>query len=158
MTNMFTVDVEEEPKGAVYESLLRIALGFCNQALLVVRPGIGLSASAQDLLTALALNQFQRTAETEWPGTRLFGETADVYRFRYDGYLIDRLGRATDRLYQWQQPDLPEDLCLLRPDGRPWLSSISHEQDAWLEIERDEFQTVSAIQGLKLKDRSPGDG
>jgi hypothetical protein len=35
-------------------------------------------------------------------------------------------------LYEWRQPNYPEDLCLLRQDRSPWLVSIAHENDSYL--------------------------
>ena len=51
-------------------------------------------------------------------------------------------GLACERA--WRQPDLPEDLCLLRADGSPWLATIAHEADGFLllsEAEREDLNT-----------------
>jgi hypothetical protein len=39
-------------------------------------------------------------------------------------------------LYAWMQPALPEDLCLVREDGDPWLVSIAHEREGYLFSDR----------------------
>jgi hypothetical protein len=56
---------------------------------------------------------------------------------------LSRLTKAADSIYAWRQPALPEDLCALRADDTPWLASIAHEGDAWLELTPDEQAVVT---------------
>jgi hypothetical protein len=42
-------------------------------------------------------------------------------------------------LFDWENPDLPDDPHFLRADGSVWLGSIIHERDAWLELTGEEF-------------------
>lgn len=54
-------------------------------------------------------------------------------------------------LYSWRQPERPEDLCLLRRDGSPWMGSIAHERDSFLELEEAEMVDLRAgVPGLEL--------
>jgi hypothetical protein len=48
------------------------------------------------------------------------------------------LKKATNALYGWVQPELPEDLCLLRDEKEAWLVSIAHERDSYLCLSEDE--------------------
>ena len=82
---------------------------------------------------------FAEKEACSWPGTQLHGSRRAIvshYELNPDSAKI--LAEIADGLYQWQQPQLPEDLCILRQDGTPWLVSIAHESDAYLELTRDE--------------------
>lgn len=39
-------------------------------------------------------------------------------------------------------PRLPEDLFLMRPDGRAWLTTIAHENDAFLDLAPEEMREL----------------
>jgi hypothetical protein len=45
-------------------------------------------------------------------------------------------------LWGWQYPSRPEDLCLLREDGVPVLTTIAHEKDAYFEMNESEFEEL----------------
>ena len=45
-------------------------------------------------------------------------------------------------LYEWQHPDLPEDLFIRQSDGGIWLTSISHEHEAFLRVSRQEAASL----------------
>ena len=79
----------------------------------------------------------QREA-SEWPGTKLYGHTARLTFFAFNEESVTVLKESAVSLYQWQQPALPEDLCLLRPGDEPWLVSIAHERDSYLAITEEE--------------------
>src|SRR5262245_29605026 len=113
-----------EPVGAVYSRLLGSALRECQFALLVVRQDMELSTrgvQVVDLLTPF----FYHVADVDcWPGTQLFQSTARVHHFKFNQESLFVLQKFSTRLYEWIQPDLPEDLCLLRGPDEPWLVSI----------------------------------
>jgi len=46
-------------------------------------------------------------------------------------------------LYDWVQPNRPEDLCFLRSDETPWLATIAHEKDAYFELSGEEKQRLT---------------
>jgi hypothetical protein len=54
------------------------------------------------------------------------------------------LRRAANALYEWQQPDRPEDLAFLRDDDTPWLFSIAHEDEAFLVVTERELESTRA--------------
>ena len=57
------------------------------------------------------------------------------------------LKNSANRLYQWQRPYLPDDLCFLRSDESPWLVTIAHENDSYLQADEEEM--------LQLKNEKP---
>jgi hypothetical protein len=70
-------------------------------------------------------------------------EEATVLRFAMNMAVQDELIGASDGLYGWQQPALPEDLALLRDDGTVILGSICHEHDAYLELSDEEYEALA---------------
>ncbi len=120
-----------EPVGEFYYSLLDFALTECRVALLVLR-NPELEDAGQEVLRQLEGFVRSVTQTDEWPGTRAVGWTATVLRYNYVPACAEVLKRATDSLYGWAQPELPEDLCLLRSDDDPWLVTITDETDGYL--------------------------
>jgi hypothetical protein len=135
-----------EPSGHIYQGLLDFALRSCATALLVVRPSLGLAPTGSTVLKRLEAFLESKTESSEWPGTTLFGDIAWVYRYTFSAECADVLKTCTNNLYGWAQPNLPEDLCLLRASDDPWLVSISHEHDGYLCLtESEAAQLVAAM-------------
>jgi hypothetical protein len=98
------------------------------------------------------LEPFLLTSEesSTWPGTELIGHTARVFTYRLAAESVDVLKRASSRLFAWEQPQLPADLCLLRSVGDAWLTTIAHEQDAFIRMTWNERESlVEAVRGLR---------
>lgn len=141
----------DEPTGQAYRDLLRYSLSFSDTFLLVVRHSIPIAATGQEVLDRLKSFQLSRTEESEWPGTQLLDETAIVYRFKSSDESFALLGKVSEGLFSWKQPELPEDLCLIRTDGSPWLVTIAHEKDSYVELSGDEkVDLVAHLPGIKL--------
>jgi len=144
-------DILEEPTGDVFRRLLEYGAKCCSHILLVSRPTLSFGANAHQTLTALEPHLEWMKELSSWPGTVLFGQTASVRCYRLNPDVVRTVGGAAIGLYDWRQPNLPEDLSLVRADGRPWLVSIAHERDAYLDISPDELTSVmSEVHGLRL--------
>jgi hypothetical protein len=130
----------DEPRGDVYRRLVGHAASQSEVTLLVVRPDLGLGEEGRLLLGSLAAFLENEQMTSEWTGTRLLDEQARVLRYSLHPSVVGALQAATRRLYAWRQPLLPEDLCFLRAEDEPWLVSISHEEDAYLELTQWEYQ------------------
>ena len=134
------IDLSQEPRGAVYRRLLDHARSGCEYALLVVReedwPPGGSSATAIEALSPFLVSSEKRS---EWPGTVLIAGTATVFNYKLTDDSVGVLKREAEGLYDWSAPELPEDLCLLRADLSPWLVSIAHERDGYLQLSDDEL-------------------
>lgn len=128
----------EEPSGQLYRALLDACVEYCDVGLLVERPSIGLSEQGRSFLERLRPSIREEKQLAEWPGTKLQGHTALVRFFAFNPESAIVLKESSEALYEWQQPTLPEDLCLLRPGGQPWLVSIAHERDGYLKISEEE--------------------
>lgn len=143
----------EEPMGAEYAGLLRTLSRFCQHALFVVRPTLPLSSYGRKTLHELECDIVVQEERQEWPGTQLYGGSVIVYLVKITHSSLETLCGRANRLYAWQQPLLPEDLCLMRNKSEPMLVSISHERDAYLLLSEDERQAVlSALPSLHLRE------
>src|SRR5579875_897363 len=132
----------QEPAQQVYYHILEYALKQVQIGLFVVRPDMPLSTQGTNLIEELKPFIQKQIVSDEWPGTRLLTGNAIVYYFVYNRETLAILKKASDRLYQWLQPDLPEDLCLLKSYNKPWLVSISHEKDAYFILDEAEFSSL----------------
>ena len=112
-------DVIDEPVGPEYDALLDSALTQCSTVVLSVRPDT-LEPAANEVLDKLE------------PHRRASGGA--VARFALDRDTVTILKQAARGLYAWRSPSLPENLCLLRGDGSPWLVSIASERLGYLEL------------------------
>ena len=161
-TKRLLVDILEEPRGDVYRGLLKATSQGASRFLFVLRSGEALGETVAALLSTLEPHLVSRENVREWPGTRLLDETAEACAYHVNAVTLATIENAAPALYHWLHPDLPEDLCVIRPDGSPLLISISHEHDAYLNIterELDEIQRVVPGLVLALRPESvPTDG
>ena len=125
------------------ELLHEVAPRFCRQYLFVVRPNLGCSESLHALLSKLQPSLRSMRRSSEWPGTQLLdGELAEVFEGELTRETADTLVQAAGGLLSFRQPDLPEDLALLRADGSPWLISCTHEGDIYLDLTEAECREI----------------
>ena len=138
-------DVINEPRGNLLRRLLRAVAEHSSSAILVLRDDLGVSDTAISLLSALEPHVIERRRSASWPGTTLLNEEATTIRFRPIAPVLDQLLSVAEGLYEWQQPALPEDLAFLREDGTALLASISHERDAFLDLDDDEYRALIRV-------------
>lgn len=125
------------------ELLHEVAPRFCCRFLFVVRPSLGRSARLHALLSRLQPSLLLRRRSSEWPGTQLLdGELVEVFEGELTSETANALVQAAGSLLSFRQPDLPEDLAFLRPDGSPWLISCTHEGDIYLDLSEAEAREV----------------
>ncbi len=147
------LEIVLEPDGSAYEGLIQLALEQCATFSLVMQPGTRSSSLAHDRLGDLAPWLIGELKVHEWPGTKLFGGSATLYRFRAEKSAVPILSEA-QRLYAWLAPDRPEDLAFYNEDGSVWLAS-AHERFAYLDaVSLNELQIAHRIPGLYLRRRS----
>ncbi len=86
-----------------------------------------------------------------WPGTRVLGGAmARVYKFSSTVDSLTILRQAARSIWDWLGPRYPEDLSFLRPSGRPWFISITHERDAFFKLVETELEDVERVFGEGL--------
>lgn len=135
-----------EPRGDDYAGLLRAMLHVCDRALLVVRDGIAVNLACERKLAHLAAWRLRSDRRAAWPGTTLLSGSALVTEYRFDEEACAVLTELADGLYDWQQPSAPEDLALVREDGRAALVTVAHERDGYLDLTREELARLDQVE------------
>lgn len=139
----------DQPLGDTYRLLIEALAAGAVEATLVVRDELGLGPEAERLLRDLADQGGRRERSSSWAGTTLIDSDAALMRVRLSRGVTEILASAVSGLYEWSQPERPEDLCLLRADGSTALGTISHESDAFMELDADEYASLlSSVPGL----------
>lgn len=107
---------------------------------------------------AWRLDEFKPFVLKEYTSTDYFGSFREYYSKIYLMPLNDKiLGQlmATEGLYSWKYPDMPEDLCLFSK-GKCWLKSIAHEKICWIytdsEVEKDILKKVIGLKFTETDD------
>jgi hypothetical protein len=137
-------NIVEEPRGELLRQLIYSLSQYASAVLVVVRDDLGLDETGQALLSRLQPELLRRERRSSWPGTMLLDEEATVLQFAVSQRVLDEVLTASGGLFGWQQPELPEDLALMRADGTAVLASICHGRDAYLEICDEEYQHLVA--------------
>ncbi|WP_270168634.1 hypothetical protein [Paenibacillus sp. SYP-B4298] len=144
------IQILEEPTGVTYKQLISLAFTLCDEFILVKRDQIELNEKGQTFIEELQPHIKEIRKQEEWPGTRLFGHYADVYYFDCKGELLEILLTKVDRLYEWMQPGLLEDLCFYK-NGEEWLVTIAHENEGFIKTtERQEILKIREIAGIVI--------
>jgi hypothetical protein len=140
-----------EPSGLTYRGLLMYARKTCDCALLVVRSSEAeANLEVNKVLRRLAPFLVSSKYENKWPGTELTAGVALVLRYAFSDICCQVICSVVSRLYEWLHPYLPEDLSLLCGDV-PWLTTISHERAAFLDLAPNEVSEFEfELSGLKI--------
>lgn len=134
-----------------YRALLGRAERLSASFLLVVRHET-LDTGGQEVVDALRPFLVEEREQSEWPGTLLFGNTATVPYYLANHESLRILERSASSVFEWQQPERPEDLCFLRHDGSAWFLSIAHEGYACFDLlEAESIELRALLKDLKAK-------
>ena len=153
-TDKIVLFFEREPRDNSYKALLKYACSKFPYFQFVIRPELGLNKNGERVRTELEEFEQSRLKTRKWPGTELFTEEfATAFKYDLNEQSAKILAKTVRGLYDWQQPDFPEDLCILRLDGTPWLVTIAHESYAHLEITEDEKVELLSIFGKIIEER-----
>jgi len=82
----------------------------------------------------------ERKTVSKWPGTELLVNNyfpdnyADICRYAFNKETSSILCNSNENLFEWLEPNFPEDLTFYKND-RPIFVSITHEKDAYFEID-----------------------
>ena len=118
-----TYDLLDEPTGPDYAGLLECALVQCTTAVLTVPTG---EMEPEGQATVESLARFQQAKSITASGS--------LVRYALSRDSVTVLQEATGGLYGWQHPGLPDNLCLYRGDGSPWLVSSAGARIGYLEV------------------------
>jgi hypothetical protein len=138
-------NLTSEPCGATYAALLRFAQSKGFRALLVTRLPEWIDSDCRGLIQRLEPHLISAHESKEWPGTILHGNaTAIVRTYALNHGCAELLTNSAEGLWGWQHPSRPEDLCLLRESGSPFLTTIAHEADCYFELDDDEHAELTS--------------
>lgn len=145
-----TLEIGAEPRGRTYHDVFYRALPWCAELVLVVVPlsggGDPLLPEGRGVLSELSPYLRSASYASEWPGTRLDGGAAGhVHRYHLTPPVLDVVTSATDRLFGWRSPGLPQDIALMRSDGSPFLVTVTHQEWAALELDADEEDALGDL-------------
>jgi hypothetical protein len=136
-------------EGEIYRRTLLAFAGLADRLQLVLRPDLGLGPDGADILQRLRGNLLRTTKASEWPGTILLEDEAEIFEYKYDPEVAVVLGEAASSFQEWVQPHLPEDPSLWISD-RPALFCVSHEGYVGLDLRQEERQRLRAQLGFEL--------
>lgn len=119
----------DEPIGNAYRTLLRQLWPHARTFSLVVRKDLGSSNRLTKCLEDLERSRIETRMSESWPGTGLIGRVAEVHIFNADQQAFASILKHSVRLFEWLQPELPEDLAVYHGDGSVLLETIAHERD-----------------------------
>jgi hypothetical protein len=150
---MAEFEIVREPRGRAFKDLIAHSLTSCDEFLIALTHR-QLSDHAQDTLKEL--NQYLITCEevTEYPAGVLPWGTIQVCRYLLSPGSAQVLQNAATGLYDWVEPDLPNDLCLMR--GRdPWLITMASDRLAVIISESSDIALLKArIPSITLRERA----
>src|ERR1035437_6789504 len=132
-----TYELLDEPSGAAYRSLIEAALAECSTGVLTVGGG-SMAQVGRELVESL------------WPhlaAAPVAGPGGQLVRFRLVSESAALLTAAADRLFAWRRPQLPDNLCLFRSDGSPWMVTIAAEGLGYIEM--------TALERVRLAHTAP---
>jgi hypothetical protein len=112
-------------------------MGYADTLSFVVREEKAISKEAIALLESLKPYLIEAKKVSEWPGTKLFWEQATLYTYHLNNETAYLLYTSEDNLFRWLLPHLPEDLVFYK-NSKPFFVSITHEKDAYFELEGKE--------------------
>lgn len=149
-------DLKNEPSGAQYQRLVEFASPICTAFVLVLRHEDRVRERARSVLANLQPYLLRTEEAGEWPGTKLPRGTAQVFHFRLNRHSAEILKGSASHLFEWLQPNLPEDLSFLRDDGSAWLTTISHEKQAYFKLSPEEARAIRrTLPELEVQERFP---
>ncbi|MBU1355436.1 MAG: hypothetical protein KJ620_02610 [Candidatus Edwardsbacteria bacterium] len=140
MRNIY--NLYREPQDSNYKAIIDMTSKFASYFLVVIRYSVKMNKKAEIILNALRPFIESSNDCNEWPGTKLTNEFAlvNVYNLNYKS--LEIIKGSVSNLYDWLQPSLPEDICFLRADKSPFLVTISHEKDGYLELYQREYNEL----------------
>lgn len=164
-------EIVEEPRGAVYRGLLSALAPLCSLVLFTLRPRQQASPLARAVFAQLSEEILEVRLSSSWPGTG-FGDKyagleedpevvarygAEVYSLRLTEGVLHVLLTVAEGLYDWQFPELPENLGLLRPERQACLWSAVPDRLAYLYVTDAEMRAIlRQVSGLRV-DRVPAE-
>ncbi len=162
------IKILTEPCETIYESLIDYAGQQCSTFSLIWQYDMKMNNSAhqihQELIKFL---ESEQDVKSKWTAKDIKNEVfPKIRKFRVTTKSLSVLKKAPELyacpgrenkvswrisknrkpgLYSWISPALPEDLTFYTADGKVWLDSCSHEEDAFIESANLRFDEINSI-------------
>ncbi|WP_437504904.1 hypothetical protein [Sorangium sp. So ce1099] len=137
----------DEPRGETYRQLLRFAVGRVDRATL--RPLGTVDPRYTHAINKLSPHQIGGPPASADVSDSESRRKRYVYRFGSD--LANKLSELADGVFDWESPERPTDLVLLR-GADDWLVSVAHERLCSITMAKDEFASLcSAVPSLGVQ-------
>lgn len=130
------INIATEIEDEKYKNLLNFCLDHCSRFLFVIRPNINLETRGKRLLKELEPYLIGSEIADRWPGTHLLSTNANIFTYELNVFSVRKLQEYANSLFQWRNPELPEDLCFLDGRNSPILVNIAHEKDSYIETNK----------------------
>jgi len=146
--------ITAEPRDETYRTLIRTAVARGAVGGLVAN-FTSWDAPFAKFMSELVPHTLSVEETFEWPGTVVGGgndgnkgprdEWPRLHKFSLNQDVVHLLTSYAFGLYDWLHPRLPEDLCFFDQAGRVWMTSTSHERDAYLTLAETELRNLLVL-------------
>lgn len=131
-------DLLEDVAGESYEAFIEFLCEHSDKFYFITRKELDFPKEALQKFKPYIIKQYKTK---EWESTITAGPAATLYEIEINHQTIDLLKSSANKLYDWVQPELPEDLSFLK-NGFPWFYTCSHEEFAHFQIRSDFYRNL----------------
>ena len=137
------LEIEFDIVGDNYKAMIDLLGTLSAKCGFVIRENAPLSPGG-----AAVVDRFRRLGAvsklvTEWPGTVLTcGSNVRLFEIEMNRAVCEALKEASNSLFSWQQPDLPEDLFFYDAHGNVLFSTTAHEGYARVDFDGEDEMAV----------------
>lgn len=128
-----------------YELILDLAMNYCDSFLYVVRQDCVDLTNIQTKLYVFSDYLIEKQEMVSWPGTILLDGKAIVFKYHFSIESLKKLKHVAREFNTWIHPNYPEDLCFIRENDEEFLTTITHENDAYFNLIESEYDYVTRI-------------
>lgn len=144
----------EQLNSELLELFLIESLEYCDKFSLIWRDDLlddHYADEKDELLEQLSIFMVGQAKVQEWPGTQIFNSWATMYMFRFTQQSISVLFKFLKSLFQCH---CFEDFVLYNKSGLPFLTTIFHEEIAFLDVDettvKQIFKQIPILQELLI--------
>jgi hypothetical protein len=137
-----TYSLVKDLNGSLYAALLDAALADCNFLVLTLPPRLILRRQTRKILKRLKPYLLEDKWTDDAASAVQLGARIHQFRYAFNTTSATILKGVSDSLFEWRQPQRPENLSLRRPDLSYWLVTASGEQSGWFTLTQLEWQQL----------------
>jgi hypothetical protein len=136
-----------------YNLVLDCVKNYCTKFLFVVRNDFKNTDNINEVINIFNDDLDEISESNIWPGTILLDDVAAIYKYSFTEKSLLKLQSISNSFDNWRYPIFPEDLCFISQIGVEFLVTITHEHDAYFDLNDIEFEKINKIvPNLLIKD------